>query len=197
MKTKNKKSPVPATRLLAGIVLLLAIAVICLTGALMDTRHSVERLQETVDANRRMATNGLIGSMALEKAVTDPVGQQVYLPEFRIKLPLNSVTKALAYSLRNDVPGSPAGPLEADVTSTKYLPPEGETRIDCSNLVRLKFENQPHPYNAHEKVTSVTLDSGKTLQVYESQNESECENSWNNTVSPAAVAAEFRQARSY
>ncbi|HET8709640.1 MAG TPA: hypothetical protein VFL85_05185, partial [Candidatus Saccharimonadales bacterium] len=86
---------------------------------------------------------------------------------------------------------------EADVFSTAYIYPENETTVNCGNLLRLKFEAQPHPYNPHEKPSSVKLADGRTLQIYQLSNEKECTDSWNASVNPSMITDVFKQAQSY
>lgn len=131
---------------------------------------------------------------AQERVVVDVAANAVYLPEFRIKLPYDDVSKTIAYGMRTAL--GVANP-EGDVTSTVYIPPMHSTQIACFDLVRLKIEAKQSPYNPNEKPTTVSLADGRKLQVYEAMNESECVQSWNQSIKPATIAAEFQKAQSY
>lgn len=156
--------------------------------------------QKTIAESNALLKNDTYSLLANERPVEDPLNAVVYLPEFRIKLPAYSLTKSIAYSLRDELletdSNSASGP-EADVTSMQYIPPDKMTVMDCSNLVRLKVEDKQHPYNPHEKATSVKLADGRTLQVYEFVNSKECQPSWSESVSPGQMASVFKEAQSY
>lgn len=149
-----------------------------------------------LEESQRLFAGELQTVLAYERPVVDPLGSLVYIPELRIKLPLNDATKTLLYSMRSDKQISDSA-TEADVTSSFFVPPDKQTVMNCSNLVRLKVEAKANPYSPHEKPTSVTLTGGRTLQVYESFNLKECTDAWNNSISPATIAAEFKNAQSY
>jgi hypothetical protein len=186
-------------KIACACLLILGVIVIGLVVALVQTNHKLSKLQDDNRGNYAMAVNKAAYGLAEEKAVIDPITPQVYLPELRIKLPFDSVSKTIAYQMRNVYPGTKMGPgLEADVISTKYVPPPELTRVDCSNFVRLKLEAEPNPYSPHEKPTSVKLADGRTLQVYELVNEPECNSSWYYSgISPSMMAQEFTKAQTY
>jgi hypothetical protein len=135
-----------------------------------------------------------------ERAVIDPISSSVYLPEFRVKLPYDSVSKTIAYVMRNDIGLGDAtvhSAPEADLTSIKFVPSDIATKVDCSSFVRLKLEAKPNPYSPHEKAVTVNLGGGKSLQVYETVNVKECQATWNQLISPSDLANELKKAESY
>jgi len=131
-------------------------------------------------------------------SVTDDA---VYLPELRLKLPLNPTSLSLVYSLRtSDMTATGIDPTEADI-STKNLiafPSNPNQKIGCSSAVRIKLEAKPDPYNPHEIVAaSVKLADGRTLQVY-AFHHPDCDQT--NTLTgtnPDTVADVFKEATSY
>ncbi len=169
---------------LIGAIIVLSVRTRDLTNQLDALTSSVQLLNNDVNSN-----------FSTEKVVVDPVGAQVFIPELRIKLPLNETTKTIAYGMRTDQNGALLS--EADVTSTNYIAPPMMTVMNCSNLVRLKIEPEPNPYSPHEIPSSVTLSDGRTLQVYKSSNIPSCMASWQNSVSPESMAQQFTNATSY
>jgi hypothetical protein len=151
--------------------------------------------QQNIEANARLSAGMLDNAFSLQKVVVEPKEPAVYLPEFRIKLPYDEVTSSLAYGIRE--PLDPSDPLEADVRSTLYQEEFELTRVDCSILVRLKLESKPNPYSPHEKASTVNLKDGRTLQVYKSFNEPECQKFWESSIHPETVASVFQKAQSY
>ena len=133
-----------------------------------------------------------------EVSVTD---NAVYIPELRLKLPLDPTSLSLVYSLRtSDITASRIDPIEADI-STKDLiayPINPNQAIGCSSAVRIKLEAKPDPYNPHEIVAaSVKLADGRMLQVYAFHHD-DCTlaNKMSNT-DPDTVADVFKEATSY
>ena len=163
----------------------------------VSTLQRTSASKDDLAASQRLLNGSISNVFGAEKPVMDAQTLSVYLPEFKIKLPYNSTTKTIAYTLRNDNNPRSNDPAEADVTSTRYVAPEKETVVDCSDFLRLKIEAAPHTYSPHEKATSVKLADGRTLQIYEAINEAECTQSWNIFISPAALADVFKQAESY
>lgn len=188
-----------------GLIVILIVAVQLVTLGLMlknysllsETKKSVTIIKQE-QATIAATAIGASAQASSERVVVDAVGSVVYIPELRIKLPLNDVTRTIAYDTRSfGANGKPATNPDVDVSSAKYLAPQSETRINCSDFVRLKLEPNPSPYSPHEKPTSVQLSDGRTLQVYESINEKECVQSWAITISPSTLANEFKNAQSY
>jgi hypothetical protein len=136
-----------------------------------------------------------------QKVIATPEGNFVYIPELRLKLPYDPVSKYLAYGIRSDGTGEVFrnNDKEADVTSSRFTPPAKPTRMDCSALARIKIEDKSNAYSPHEKPSSVKLADGRTLWIYEPTGLDECETAWSLSASPspAAVAAEFQKAQSY
>lgn len=189
----KSKEPIRDTKTIKTVVLVVGIglAAICLLGSISLSRK--------IDSTQDQVTNLSIKQSQMSDrstgVVIDPIASVVYIPELRIKLPYNVVTKTIQYSPRMDQKG--AETEELDVSSAKYIAPEKMTRVNCSDLVRLKVEAQPSPYNPNEKATSVNLVDGRTLQIYEAINQDECTDSWSTTISPSTLASEFKQAQSY
>lgn len=125
----------------------------------------------------------------------DPLGEKVYIPELKIRLPFTSLAKTFTYSTRTDKDGGSV--IEADVSSDLYTYPDRMLVKNCGNLVRLKIEDKQNPYNPHEKPTTVNLVDGRKLQVYEFVNEKSCNDSWSASISPEPVANAFKGAESY
>jgi hypothetical protein len=184
-----------------GISLVLIVFGLCLKVHQLSSdlaRYNDDLTNVAETALTRTAMQSMM--IANERAVVDPVGSLVYLPEFKIKLPLNDVSKTIAYTMRDNGSSdsvTPASP-EADVTSFIFPLPGRQTTMDCSKFVRLKLETKPAPYSPHEKATSVKLADGQTLQIYEFVNDHVCAKYWNQSpVKPSALAAEFLKAKSY
>jgi hypothetical protein len=183
-----------------GIVLALVILGLCLKVHQLDNdlaRTNDDLTHAVGIALARSAMQSIVSGN--ERAVIDPVNSLVYLPEFRIRLPFDDVSKTIAYAMRTNGTGdmNADGP-EADVTSIAFPLPDRQTTMDCSNFVRLKLESKPKPYSPHEKTTTIKLTDGQTLQIYEFVNDSECSKYWNqSTVTPASLAAEFLKSKSY
>ncbi len=190
-----------------GLVLIIIVAVQLLTIALVvkndsdlnNNKKSVAMLNRGLE---QLSPNAFDRSLAAQpssqRAVVNPVEAVVYIPEFHIKLPLNEITKTIAYNIRSHGSDSKSAIItEADVSSTLYIQPPTQTRIDCSDYVRLKLEPKASPYNPHEESSTVVLSDSRVLQIYELVNEKECQTSWANSLSPSALAAEFKQAQVY
>lgn len=166
---------------------------------LSRTEVSVQKLKSELDASNRELRGDIAEVFSAERVVTDPLKEKVYIPEFRLVLPLNQTTKTIAYKLRTDFKGNPLNKdqLEADITSTIYAKPDKQTVVDCSELLRIKLEPKAMPYSPHEKPTSLTLSDGRSLQIYESINEKECAQTWDYSMSPETLAEAFIQAEAY
>lgn len=94
----------------------------------------------------------------------EPSTNMLYLPELRIKIPYNNLSKSLTYSMRQNEKNVEIS--EADVSSDKFMPSPDITQYDCSNFLRLKIEDRQNPYNPAEKAYSYELSDGRKLQVY-------------------------------
>lgn len=126
-------------------------------------------------------------------------GNAVYIPELRLKLPLNDTTLAFEYSLRADSKDKTQAFTEADITTRDLVSAAPvDATISCSNPVRIKYETSSNPYNPHEtNVVSVKLANGKTLQVY-AFHHTDCSTAFNLAhIDSDALGKVFKQAVSY
>jgi hypothetical protein len=152
--------------------------------------------QDDLAAAQRMQNNSLVAVTQAARPLISKNADVLYLPELRIQVPYSRLASSLLYSLRDEEGdgNTLSQTAETDVRTSFYTYPEKPTRIDCGDEVRLKFEASPHPYNPHEKPTSVKLDDGRTLQIYELVNEPECTDTWNRTINPSELVAIFKEA---
>ena len=108
----------------------------------------------------------------------EPSSNELYLPELRIKIPYNTASKSLLYSMRLDEKGSEN--QEADISTNKFSPPPDETQLDCTQFLRLKIEDKQNPYNPAEWARTYKLKNGLSLKVYvfsgELEGNSQCKN---------------------
>lgn len=192
-------------------VLLLQSAGIAILAAKYHSLSQNDRNSDTVSSahNRlspQLLSNDIQSVFAAEKVVFNPEDSMVYIPEFKIKLPFDDISKSLAYTMRGYLPAYiPSNASwnhnntvpEADFTSTYYAHLNKTTTMDCGILARIKLEAEPKPYSPHEKPISVKLADGRTLQVYQTINQKECQQSWTSSIAPPAVAGTLIKAQSY
>lgn len=134
----------------------------------------------------------------MQKIATTGMQDYAYLPELQIRIPYSPLASSIEYAMRvNSGIGGGLKPTESDVTSSQYVAPITPTRMDCSMLVRVEIANKANAYSPHEKTSSVKLNDGRRLQIYEFVNDSECQPSWDATVKPSYIADLFRQATAY
>lgn len=188
---KYQKFVMPAVVLVEAVCIVVLALLVHSTNSKVHDAHALAQQGEitALQANAAART---------ERVAIDAASDTVYLPEFHIKLPLDSVSSTLTYSMRgiNNPATSQSNP-EADVTSLLYEPPNIMTRVDCSEEVRLKVEPKQNPYSPHEKPSTVSLADGRQLQIYQSVNQPECQQSWKLLISPQTIAQELQKAQSY
>lgn len=123
----------------------------------------------------------------------------VYLPNIRIKLPLDDQSLAMVYSSREV--GNPDKKMDTtyDVATQDFLNEAAymTTRLACYP-VRFSFEVKANPFNPNEHAgTPVSLADGRTMQIYTAADKS-CLKVWTQTkTNPAALAATLQKATSY
>jgi hypothetical protein len=201
------KVELPKNKWVLLLVVVLFLQTFCTAILAVDNHDLNKRLDSASDSlfvvSKTLAKSNAENTQLTisQRVVVDAVNSTVYLPEFRIKLPYDETSKALAYSIRNyDKNGKiavDASNAEADLTSLNYVHPAPVTTMDCSDLLRIKVELTQKPYNPHEKASTVKLADGRSLQLYEPVNLNECEQSWNISASPDTVLTELKQAQSY
>jgi hypothetical protein len=195
-----------STHPLLSLVLVVLFAGLCLlTWQSLTLRKDIQNLKksnitfEDLAAQKRLLDGQIAFTNAALRPVADKETLMVFLPELRIEVPnyapFIGLGRSLMYSPRDGFRDDTG--LETDVHTTYYQYPEHELRIDCGDMVRLKFESTPKPYSPHEKAHTVKLKDGRTLQIYELVNEKECNQSWANSgVNPSQMAELFMQAQS-
>jgi hypothetical protein len=188
------------------VLLLLVVAVAALLVLYLSLRDSLNQQKSSVNSlGISMGKNyaDISNATSFANTTVDPVNFLVYLPEFRVKLPYNDISKTLAYRLRNfdkngqTVQSDYRQGVEADVTSRIFAQTSAVTVMDCSDLARIKVETKQNPYSPHERAISVKLQDGRTLQIYQVVGSKECQQAWNNSISPGQVTAELEKAQSY
>ncbi|HEX8226338.1 MAG TPA: hypothetical protein VF572_00555 [Candidatus Saccharimonadales bacterium] len=200
---KPTRSPATAIRqnivpLFAALAALQFLLLVLGYISLRNTQDSYQKQLDVMQSNVQAAS----AAAGLTRAVVSVTDDAVYIPELRLKLPLNALTTQFTYSVRTGYVGSPVGSsdaAEANISTTTLatypLPPQP---IGCSTSVRLKFEAKPNPYNPHETVrASVQLGDGRTLQAYSYQHDT-CDKAFSLTGTDSKRQAEvFQQAKSY
>lgn len=156
----------------------------------LDSNAAIESLQTQVAE--------MAGSMSLSRVAVVPSDDAVYIPELRIKLPINQTTLSLMYSVRS-VTEQDTVKQEADISTVAeeaYVPTTPQ-RLACQP-VRLAFEAKANAYNPHETPQqAVKLADGRTLQIY-AFHEDSCTAHWKYTgVDSDKIAQVFQQAKSY
>lgn len=124
----------------------------------------------------------------------------VYIPEMRIKLPLDEQSLSINYSVREVGNAKGITGVTYDVATRDFLnnAPYVTTSVSACVPVRLAFESKPNPYNPHEHPQkAVTLSDGRTLQIYATSDDS-CHDAWTaGQTDPLKLAALFQKAGSY
>jgi hypothetical protein len=165
-----------------------------------NTNDSLNQQLQTQQENITSASNGL----SYEKATVAPAENKIYLPEFRLALPITTLGLSLVYSPDTAyVTGSnkvPTGPVDEAAISTlgTASSSQSQTQFNCSELVRIRFQAKANPYNPNEIAQkAVTLADGRVLQIY-SNHLKNCAQEWKfDQVNADAIAALFQQAASY
>ena len=196
MQRLNQKTIVPALLTVLCVVFIVALGLLWHQEQRLDSRFKVED-RNMLGLQAQLDT---LNSAASFAHVTPSVSDNaVYLPDVRLKLPLNDTTLQLLYSPRTMGSAQKATTAVIDVSTTAEAsyPQQPLQRLACIP-VRLAFEAKSNPYNPHEKnVGSVTLADGRTLQIY-AFHEPSCDLAFHVTNTDTdALGALFKQARSY
>lgn len=168
-----------------------------LTQDVSNLKHTAAT-KDALAASQNLLSGDITYTWQLERPLLDTDGKTLYFPEFRIRLPFTPLSRTIFYDMRsNTLPyGSNTDPAEADILSSAFAGADN-TVVNCGDMLRIKLESNPNAYSPHEKVSTVHLADGRTLQLYELVNEKECTDAWNNTVSPEMLNDIFKQAQSY
>lgn len=179
---------------------LIALTVFALTHSVImgycthKQRDQINALEQTQSSK----FSAIESALSYSHPVVSVEQNKVYLTSLHLALPLNDATASLVYSLRSNYKTGVID--EADVSTiaeSGYLPLVSPTR-SCTDVVRLKFEAKPNPYNPQEKsAASVPLSDGRILQVY-SYHLASCATEWRLTnTDPEAIASTFKEASLY
>jgi len=193
------------------LVALLLIALLACSGFLFYKSNSLERklgtavsdlhkLQEYDKQQDRSVQSTVDYSMSLQRPAVMVKENLVAIPELKITLPYNNITKTLLYSM-DDIEPDDSNDLR--VTSTHITDTE-ERQLSCSGLVRINMKSGT-PYSPWEETAgSVKLSDGRTLHIVAAKafknNEAstkECETEVWHQITPKQVADEFKKAVAY
>lgn len=188
--------------IVVAVVQIVAIAWLVMGNRRLDnevkqTKDAVSQAEENLETEIRGVNGDIAYSAVIQNVIITPTGDEVLIPEFRIKLPLTDLSKSIAYSIRGELDVDAESEFEADIESTHFLFNDVDTVRSCTHLVRIKIEDKQRPANPNEKPTTVNLVDGRKLQIYELSDIDECEEDWSGLISPKNMAAEFKNAQSY
>jgi hypothetical protein len=182
---------------LINITKLLYVAVVALIIAIgflsADRVHQSRKLD---DASTQIALihNEMENTNALLKPAVSAKENRVYFPEIKLSLPYNDVTKYLQYSY-----DSKDTSISSALVSDRVM-----RQLDCTQLVRLNF-NDNRPYSPWEELAgSVKLQDGRTMNIFAAKafesNEgstADCPKEVWQQVTPQQVGDAFKSAESY
>jgi len=186
--TKNTSSKTTLSSK-TSLQLLASIIIVALAVALLFQQAHFSHYKNDQDRQLQLLSNRLEASQRTTAVVISPQDNRVYVPELRITLPYNDVTKTLRYDYNNQD--------GARFYSTLLQEQPGEQRISCADMVRIKHEDKPNAYSPHQPhVVTQSLAGATPLQVYALANK-ECTSIAWSQITPADIANQFRQAQSY
>lgn len=162
-----------------------------LESSINTTKDSLDKLQSFVSG---------LPPANLKRLVYEPSSNMLYLPDLKIKVPYNADSASLMYSTREDETDN--NNLMVDINTDKLPSADIVTQLDCRNILRLKIEPKPNPFNPAEIPTSFKLNDGRTLQVYafsgELEGNNECKMQYENLgIFPKDFVKVFKGVESY
>lgn len=160
----------------------------------------VKKNAESIAATDRAAFFLPYSAYSLQRMAYNATTNTLYIPELKVKIPYSDLASTLLYSPRFNGANGSAG--DVDVTTDSFAPPQETTQLNCTNIIRLKVEDKPNPYNPAEKATTYDLGGGKKLQVYvfsgELEGNSQCKNAYEaQKIDTQEFAKAFAGASSY
>lgn len=183
----------------------MAIAIVVLLGAvsylLLDQirmSRDITKLQQQSDQRVGDLEADINALQTEQRPALAYKENKLVIPELKITLPYNDITKSLRYSYDEQ-----DNDQNARVTSS-LVGQQPEQQLSCNELVRLSFRNAI-PYNPwEEKAGDIKLTDGRTLHIIAAKafanNEASTEGcvdiAWAR-ITPQQVAAELRKAESY
>ncbi len=180
------------------LAVLVFLAQLTFLGVLYDRFSQYRKDNDAIVLSTQLQANAGVYNASLSRVTVAPSENVVYMPELRLKLPINETTLSLVYSQRiNEY--EPA-PRQVTVVSTlaqeSYVLPMPQ-QFSCQP-VRLAVETKANPYNQKEIAQpAVKLADGRTLQIY-AVHEDTCKAAWNITGADSdKIAKVFQSAQSY
>lgn len=174
-------------------------------GSLVSTINSIStelsRQKQTAEEQQIKLESEIEAQKLLRRPVVMVKENRVAFPELNITLPYNSVTRTLQY-LANDPPFGDG--KDTRITSELATDTSELRQMNCTDLVRINFEDGS-PYSPwEESAGSVKLANGKTLYIvatkafknHEASTE-ECTTEVWKLITPQQIAEEFKKAESY
>jgi hypothetical protein len=173
------------------VTLVLAIVYVqtTLSDDIASTKHATQNLQFSDSL-----TYNEIDSHAQQYSLTVlPKENLLYMPELKITVPLNPITRSIQYNLNQGVPGDNSGDIRI---SSSYMTDHSLHVQSCADMVRLKIEATPNAYSPDQPLyATVGLADGRKLNIYASTTK-DCTVAWQ-AISPQQISDEIKKAQSY
>jgi uncharacterized protein (DUF952 family) len=182
-------------RLLSLVVAFLLLTTGYLLLERRDFSHQLAEVRQDANEQANLLKFEIDTQKALQRPVVFLKDSTSAIPELRLALPYNDVTKTLQYSYDN----------EGNVRVTSTLINDRMLRqISCTDLVRATVKDGTVYSPWEEDSGSVKLSDGRTLHIYaaraykndQASTEACAEEVWKQ-ITPQQVAAEFKKAHAY
>jgi hypothetical protein len=188
MKTIDKKTHEKSLSMQRRVIgMLFGVAVVLLVVASIYQHVQIRNLQNDFNTKIGLLQEGMAFGVQDSAPVYSPQDGRMYVPELRISLPYNDITKTLRYTYSERDGARFYSTLVTDRTAHV---------ISCYDMVRVKHEAKPNAYSPGQPSVATVQAGDPPLQVYAEKNAECAIQAWTQ-VTPAQIADQLKQAQAY
>jgi hypothetical protein len=185
-----KKQTTLSTKRSTITSLALGAAIVLLAAGLLYQSTRINHLKNDLAANTSLIQrtyNAIDANAQASAPVLSPQDNRLYVPELRISLPYNEITKTLRYTY---------GDRDGARFYSTLITDHAVHRISCYDMVRAKHETKPDAYSPGQPHVATVGTGTPPLQLYAEQNDECATQAWQ-VVTPTQITDELKQAQAY
>ena len=202
MKNNKNRIILVALLVLIGLVSLYSLSQITkLSSDNSSLRSAIAKNMNLSEGVQRQALIAPYQGYSPQRLAYEASTNKLYMPELRIRVPYSPEARTLLYTVNTDKNGEDASGVT--LMTSRFTPPQTETTLDCTAIMRLSIEDKPNSFNPADKPAgSYKLKDGRTVQAYyntgDLEGNSQCRKLYQaQNVSPENFAKVFTGVESY